>query len=104
MIWTIFRFEYPERATIPNEPNTTQKTTQKTIQKTTQKGVQSLTEQQQAILSFLKEHPEATRKEISESLFDITEDGVKYNLSRLQELGLLKRMGGRKHGYWKIIE
>ena len=54
MIWTIFRFEYPERATIPNEPNTTQKTTQKTIQKTTQKGVQSLTEQQQAILSFLK--------------------------------------------------
>lgn len=71
MIWTIFRFEYPERATIPNEPNTTQKTTQKTIQKTTQKGVQSLTEQQQAILSFLKEHPEATRKRDKRESFQL---------------------------------
>lgn len=56
------------------------------------------------MLSFLKEHPEATRKEISESLLNITEDGVKYNLSRLQELGLLERVGGRKQGYWQIIE
>ena len=107
-IWTTFKFEYPERATIQSG--------QKTTQKTTQKAIQNLTEQQQAILSFLKEHPEATRKEISErhpeatrkeiseSLSGITEDGVKYNLSRLQELGLLKRIGGRKQGYWQIIE
>ena len=95
-IWTIFNFEYPERATIQDD--------QRTTQKTTQKGMQNLTEQQQAILSFLKEHPEATRKEISESLSNITEDGVKYNLSRLQEFGLLKRVGGRKQGYWQIIE
>lgn len=99
-IWTIFNFEYPERATIQDD----QRTTQKTTRKTTQKGMQNLTEQQQAILSFLKEHPEATRKEISESLSNITEDGVKYNLSRLQEFGLLKRIGGRKQGYWQIIE
>ena len=94
------QFEYPERATIQDD----QRTTQKTTRKTTQKGMQNLTEQQQAILSFLKEHPEATRKEISESLSNITEDGVKYNLSRLQEFGLLKRIGGRKQGYWQIIE
>lgn len=68
------------------------------------KTIQNLTEQQQAILLFLKEHPEATRKEISDSLPNITEDDVKYNLSRLQELGLLKRIGGRKQGYWEIIE
>ena len=95
-IWTTFKFEYPERATIQSD--------QKTTQKTTQKAIQNLTEQQQAILSFLKGHPEATRKEISKSLSNITEDGVKYNLSRLQELGLLKRIGGRKQGYWQIIE
>lgn len=88
-VWTIFKFEYPERAI---------------SQKTTQKTTQKLTEQQQAILSFLKKHPTATRKEISESLLNSTEDGVKYNLSRLQELGLLKRVGGRKQGYWHIIE
>ena len=99
-IWITFKFEYPERATTQSD----HKTTHKTTQKTTQKAIQNLTEQQQAILSFLKGHPEATRKEISESLSNITEDGVKYNLSRLQELGLLKRIGGRKQGYWQIIE
>ena len=88
-IWTIFKYEYPERAT---------------TQKTTQKIAQNLTKQQQAVLSFLKEHPEATRKTISESLPNITEDGVKYNLSRLQELGLLERVGGRKQGFWRIVE
>lgn len=88
-IWMIFNLVYPERAA---------------TQKTTQKGIQNPTEQQEAILSFLKEHPKATRKEISESLSNITEDGVKYNLSRLRALGLLKRMGGRKQGYWQIVE
>ena len=38
--------------------------------------VQKLTGQQQAMLLFLKEHPEATRKEICEGLSDITEKGV----------------------------
>ena len=56
------------------------------------------------MLSFLKGHPEATRKEISENLPNITENGVKYNLSRLQELGLLERVGGRKQGFWRIVE
>jgi len=41
---------------------------------------------------------------ICKNLLNITEDGVKYNLSRFQELGLLKRVGGRKHGYWQILE
>lgn len=92
-IWTIFKFEYPKRAT-----------TQKTTPKTTQKAAQNLTGQQHAILSFLREHPEATRKEISKSLTNTTEDGVKYNLSRLQRLGLLRRIGSRRQGYWQIIE
>lgn len=90
-IWTIFRFEYPERATTQRDHRSTQKT------------IQNLTEQLQAILSFLKEHPETTRKEISESLSNITEDGVKYNLSRLQKIGLLKRAGGRKQGHWELL-
>nr|WP_300793936.1 RNA-binding domain-containing protein [uncultured Bacteroides sp.] len=81
--------EYPERAT-----------TQKTIQKT----IQNLTEQQKNILSYLKENPNATRKELYENIPDATMGGIIHNLSRLQELGLLKRIGGRKQGYWEIIE
>ena len=95
-IWTTFKFEYPERATTQYDQDTTQKTIQKTIQ--------NLTEQQQTILAYLKEHPHATRKELCEKIPDATMGGIIYNLSRLQELGLLERVGGRKQGYWQIIE
>ena len=53
---------------------------------------------------YLNEHPNATRKELCEKIPDATMGGVIHNLSRLQELGLLKRVGGRKQGYWQIIE
>lgn len=54
--------------------NVAQKTTQNTTQKTTQK----LTCNQQAILEYLQNHPNASRKDISEAVSDISEDGVKY--------------------------
>lgn len=106
-MWTIFNYEYPARATMQNtaqktSQNTAQKPALKTTQKTDQKTLCRLTKRQQEILSFLKEHPPATRKEISKSLGSITEDGVKYNLARLKDLGLLKRVGGRKQGFWQI--
>ena len=91
-IWTTFKFEYLERATTQNGQNTTRKT------------IQKLTEQQQAILVYLNEHPNATRKELCAKIPDATMGGIIHNLSRLQELGLLKRVGGRKQGYWQIIE
>ena len=75
-------------------------TTQKTIQKTTQK----LTAQQHAVLDYLSEHPSASRKEIAENIGNITESGVKYNLGRLQQTGLIRRIGPDKGGYWEIIE
>ena len=42
-------------------------------------------------------------QDIAEAISDISEDGVKYNLARLQDLGIIKRVGGRKQGYWEII-
>lgn len=88
-IWTIFRFEYPERTMIQNVPETIQK---------------KLSKQQEAILIYLSKHPDATRKELIEDIPDATMGGIIHNLSRLQELGLLKRVGGRKQGYWQIVE
>jgi len=65
----------------------------KTTRKTTQK-----------ILSILKENPSASRKEIAVILGDITEDGVKYQLSKMKKEKILKRIGPAKGGYWKIIK
>ena len=70
--------------------------TQKTTQKTTQK--------QQEIINFLMKHPKASRKEISESIENITEDGVKYNLKVLQERELIRRVGPDKGGHWEVVD
>lgn len=53
-------------------------------------------------LEYLRVHPQATRLEVSKALGDITEDGVKYAIARLQEKGLLERVGGRKQGEWIV--
>jgi predicted HTH transcriptional regulator len=94
--------------------NTTQKTAQKTAQNTTQKTTQKemaemleakeieLTESQISILMQIVNNPKITRKEIEDGNSSITADGVKYNIARLQELGLLRREGGRKNGQWEV--
>ena len=53
---------------------------------------------------YLKKNPNASRKELTESITDLTEDGVKYNLTRLKNLGLIQRVGSDKGGYWRVIE
>ena len=73
-------------------------TTQKT-EITTQKD--EITTQKK-ILDFLKINPKATRVEIAQALGDITADGVKFIIAKLQQKGLLKRVGGRKHGEWVV--
>ncbi|MCI6196898.1 MAG: hypothetical protein MR670_06665 [Prevotella sp.] len=68
-------------------------TTQKTLYTT-----------QKKILNYLKEHPNATRKDMSAVIGDITEDDIKFNIGKLQQYGRLKREGGRKSGTWVVID
>lgn len=44
------------------------------------------------IINNLKEYSKATRQEIAEAMGDITEDGVKFNIGKLQQYGLLKNL------------
>ena len=93
---------------------TTQKATEELISATqkeeiaTQKSKNTtqkpLTTTQKSILGYLKEHPKATRQEVAEAIGNITEDGIKYNIGRLQQYGCLKREKGRKNGSWIVIE
>lgn len=68
-------------------PGTTQKTAQKTAQK---------------IIALIKQNPNITRGELAKAL-NITPDGVKYHISNLKKKGVLKRIGGRKGGYWEVL-
>ena len=104
----------PEAAeTIQKNPDTMQKTMQKNMQKdpkTIQKAMQkaldergiSITNLQMDILVYFYLHPKATRNDYISSDENISEGGTKSNISRLQELDLLKRKGGKKNGEWIV--
>ncbi len=80
---------------------TDQKTIQKTIQKTDQKTIQKTEE---LILNLIKLNPRITQNEIALQLGNISPSGVKYNLKKLRERGLVKRIGADKGGYWEITD
>lgn len=59
---------------------------------------------QKSVLVYLHENPKATRVEVADALGNITADGVKFIIAKLQQKGLLKRVGGRKHGEWVVCD
>ena len=75
------------------------KTSEKTTEKITEKTTEKTTEK---ILCFIKENPKITYRELAEVL-GLTEDGIYWSVKQLRGQGLLRRVGGRKEGYWKVI-
>jgi ATP-dependent DNA helicase RecG len=67
------------------------KTTQETTQKTTQK-----------IIALIRRNPEITRQELAAEL-GITDSGVKYHLKKMQDKGLIRRIGADKGGHWELV-
>jgi len=82
-VWVVFDFE-PEQAT--------QKTTQKTAQKSTREH----------ILELLQHDGKMTRDDLAEAT-GVSANAIKQHLANLQKDHLLKREGGRKHGWWRVI-
>lgn len=94
--------------TTQSTTQTTAQTTQTTTQTTAQTGIHrsfELTDAQMRIVEYLREHPSASRREIVEnSGIAISEDGVKYNLARLQDLHRIKRVGPDYGGHWEVCD
>ena len=55
------------------------------------------------ILDVCRDTPSITIAEIAKQI-GITERSVQRNIQKLQSAGLLRRIGGRKEGYWQVIE
>ena len=72
------------------------------LENTTQETHIAFSKTQQAIVNILRQNPNSTRQQIAEELNNITVDGVKYQLKKMQELGFIIRVGANKGGYWKI--
>ena len=97
-IWTMFKFEYPERAMTQSDPEMPQKCDQKATRKRPESG---LSKQEDAIIELLRGNPHISRKEISGRL-GLHDSSVKRRLALLQEKGVIKRVGPDKGGYWKV--
>ena len=87
----IYHVEIPYIPTLqsPN-PKRGEKSGPETTQKTTQK-----------ILELIKENPNIRIEELASNC-EITRDGVNYQIRKLKEKGILKRIGGDNGGHWEI--
>lgn len=72
-----------------------QKTTQKSNQKTTQK-------KSMLILGLLAKHPDFTINDLVK-FSGLSADGVKWNLRKLKDAQLLRRIGPDKGGHWEVV-
>ena len=110
---TIQKEALKDSDTIQKSDSTTQKSesaTQKealkdsdTIQKSDSTIQKNLDTSQVRVLNFFREHPKTTIDEMVAELNGLSLGGVKFIIAKLQKNGLLKRVGGRKHGEWKVL-
>ena len=74
-----------------------------TIQKSETTIQKNLDPSQAKVLEFFSENPHATIEEAAEGIKELSLGGVKFIIGKLQQKGLLKRVGGRKHGEWQVL-
>ena len=55
------------------------------------------------ILDSIKSNPKITQNELME-VTSLTRRGVEWNLAKLKEKGIIKRVGPAKGGYWEVVE
>lgn len=103
---TIQKEALKDSDTIQKSDSTIQKEVLKdsdTIQKSNSTIQKDLDPSQVRVLNFFSEHPKATIDEMVAELNDLSLGGVKFIIAKLQKKGLLKRVGGRKHGEWQVL-
>ena len=70
---------------------TDKKTTKKTTEKTTEK-----------IMSVMKSMPDVTLAELANAT-GLSVDGVRWNIRKLKDANLIRRIGPDKGGHWEVV-
>lgn len=74
-----------------------------TEKKVTVKVTVKVTLNQKKILEVIKNNPQITQEELA-NVIGLTRKSINSNMKKLQENGLLKRIGADKNGYWQLTE
>ena len=72
----------------------------KTIEKTTEKTIEKTTDK---IFKALEKYPDLTTKELAD-ICGISIGGINYQLKKMKNLGMIRRIGPDKGGHWEIIK
>ena len=75
----------------------------KSEKKVTQKVTVKVTVNQQKIIDIIKNNPFVTQEELA-NIVEITRKSVIENMKKLQENGLIKRVGADKNGHWQVVQ
>ena len=73
------------------------------IIQTEKKVTVKVTLNQKKILEVIKNNPQITQEELA-NVIGLTRKSINSNMKKLQENGLLKRIGADKNGYWQVTE
>ena len=71
--------------------------------KVTVKVTVKVTANQQKIISAINENPYITQEELSKKV-GIAVKNIKENMKKLQEQGIIRRIGADKNGHWEIVK
>lgn len=72
-----------------------------TEKKVTVKVTRKVTVNQKKILDVIKENPFVTQEDLS-LIIGLSRKSIIQNMKKMQERGLIRRVGADKNGYWKI--
>lgn len=88
---------------VMGDENSSGQTTQTTTQTSTEDGVEKSAEKSaEKILKLIESNPQITVRELTK-IVGLSRRGVEKNIKKLQEHGILKRVGPDKGGHWEII-
>ena len=79
------------------------KETVNVTEKVNEKVKEKVNERQRLIISAVSENPHITQSELAKIL-NITVVHINKNMRKLQELGIIRRVGPDKGGHWEVIE
>ncbi len=93
-----YKIEFKE-----NIQNDSLKTMEETVEKTTPKTREKTRgKTREKIIRLISKNPYITTEELSEKT-GLTIKGIEWNIKKLKNENLLKRIGSKKGGYWQII-
>lgn len=62
-----------------------------------------LSDSQAKILKFIKDNPNVSIPELAEKI-KISTTAIEKNIKKLKDVGIIKRIGSAKSGYWEVIK